>query len=502
MFLTRRQVFATAAATTLIRPARATPAGTVSIGLVNYPPNLRPFENSGSSQGAFKLAVFRSLLSYDIKGNLVPELAETWTVESPTVHVLKLRENARFHNGEPVRAEDVKYTYEQIVKPGSTAYLKPEFGIVDRVEIIDPLTVRIVLQQPSAPFGHLLASYHAPILSAKVADVNAPIGAGPYRFVSQERGVAIDVERFPQYYKPGRPKAARIRFIAYGDETLRAAALEAGDVDIIEGVPWQNMDALERNPRVKLDNTDGPFMYLLFNAKTGPFTDARLRRAVGFAIKREEIVKTAMYGRGSVLEALPYPPGTSFSGATEKFWGYDPDRARKLMAEAGFPNGFKAKLLATSSPTLHQATAEVVQANLAEIGISVELSLPEWGTRVAMGNRGQYEFAVMGVVGVWPDPDSLATYLATAPGAYSRPFGFSSAKIDSLLAAGRSELDPARRRVIYDELQHVAAEEAPIVGLAWRTQAYGMQRGVTGFANMPGFLTFYSPILLEETVAA
>jgi ABC-type transport system substrate-binding protein len=485
------------------RRGHAAPGGgTLTLGMVNYPPNIRPFEATGSSQILVKQCLYRGLLSYDAQGALVPEVAAEWRAESPAVHVFRLREAARFHNGDRVTADDVKFSIEQIAAAKSTAYLRADFGIVDRVEVVDASTVRIVLQQPSAPFPHLLASFHAPILSAKVgaADPNPPVGCGPFRFVSAERGVAIEVERFADFYKPGLPKLARIRFQAYGDENLRVAALQAGDVDIIEGVPWQNMDGLEKNARIRMDSTIGPFMYLVFNVKSGPFTNPKLRQAVAFAIDRAEVVKATMYGRGKPLEALPYPPGTPFADAEDRLWEHDPDRAKKLLAEAGMAGGFAAKLLATSSPLLHQYTAEVVQQHLAKIGVQVELQLHEWSTRVAMGGRGQYEFAVMGTAGNWPDPDSLSPLIGTAPAAYPRSFGFSSARIDGLLQAGRAELDTGKRKAIYRDLQAAAAEEVPIVGLAWRSQAFGLQASVQGFHNLPGFLTFYSGITLENTV--
>jgi peptide/nickel transport system substrate-binding protein len=187
-------------------------------------------------------------------------------------------------------------------------------------------------------------------------------------------------------------------------------------------------------------------MYLVFNVKSGPFTNPKLRQAVAFAIDRAEVVKATMYGRGKPLEALPYPPGTPFADAEDRLWEHDPDRAKKLLAEAGMAGGFAAKLLATSSPLLHQYTAEVVQQHLAKIGVQVELQLHEWSTRVAMGGRGQYEFAVMGTAGNWPDPDSLSPLIGTAPAAYPRSFGFSSARIDGLLQAGRAELDTGKRK--------------------------------------------------------
>jgi peptide/nickel transport system substrate-binding protein len=481
-------------------PARAAAAagGLLRVGLVNFPPNIRPLENTGSSQAAVKLMIYRSLLSYDHAGQLRNEMAEIWEAESPTAYRFRLRPNVRFHNGDAVTAEDVRFTLQEILAEGSTAYMKPFLAVVDRVEVLGPLEGRIVLKEPSIPFPHLMASYHAPILSAKKAMLGGlPVGTGPYRLGAMERGSSIEVERFEGFYRAGLPKIARIRFQGYSDENLRVAALEAQDVDVIEGVPWQSMDAIERNPRLKMDSTVGPFMNLLFNTVSGPFTDARVRRAVAYAVKRDEIVRAATYGRGTPQFGLPYPaPYDDLPSAG--IFSYDPARARQLMQEAGVGGGFSATLLATSSPTLHQATAEMVQQNLKEVGIDVTLRLPEWGTRVAMGNRGQYEFAVFGTVAAWPDPDALSVYLTGSP-AYTRSHGFSSARIDGLLQTGRQEADPTRRRAIYDDLQKAAAEECPIVWLSLRSQAFAMQTGVQGFRNLPGSLTFYAPVTLEET---
>jgi ABC-type transport system substrate-binding protein len=481
-------------------PARVAAAaeGLLRVGLVNFPPNIRPLENTGSSQAAVKMMLYRSLLSYDHAGQLRNEMAESWEVESPTAYRFKLLPNLRFHNGDAVTAEDVRFTLQEILAENSTAYMKPFLSVVDKVEVLGPLEGRILLKEASIPFPHLMASYHAPILSAKKAVLNGlPVGTGPFKLAAIERGSSIEVERFEGFYKPGLPKVARIRFQGYSDENLRVSALQAGDVDVIEGVPWQSMSAIDANPRLKMESTVGPFMNLLFNTRTGPFTDARVRRAVAYAIKRDEVVRAAHYGRGTQQFGLPYPaPYDNLPSAG--IFSYDPARARQLLQEAGVGNGFAATLLATSSPTLHQATAEVVQQNLKEVGIDVTLRLPEWGTRVTMGNRGQYDFAVFGTVAAWPDPDALSVYL-TGSNAYTRSHGFGSERIDALLQAGRQEADPAKRRAIYDDLQKQAAEECPIVWLTLRSQAFAMQAGVQGFHNLPGSLTFYAPITLEET---
>jgi peptide/nickel transport system substrate-binding protein len=175
---------------------------------------------------------------------------------------------------------------------------------IEKIETPDARTVRIVMKQPTATLSEWLASYHLPIVSRKSAGGEA-IGAGPFVLKAQERGVSLEVEAFAKYYKPGLPKLKGIRAIAYADENLRVAALQAGDVDLIEYVPWQSMETIAKEPKLRLDATDGPFMYLLFNGTKPPFSDARVRKAVAHAIKRDDIVKAALFGRGSPLAHLP-----------------------------------------------------------------------------------------------------------------------------------------------------------------------------------------------------
>src|SRR5262249_17256108 len=153
-------------------------------------------------------------------------------------------------------AEDVAWTIGLVKDPKSAAFLRADFEVIDKVEVVDPKTVRITLKGPSAPFPHLMASYHAPILckAAGEPDPANPIGAGPYMYKSSERGVCVDVERFAGYYKPGKPKTPKIKFAVYADENLRVAALESGDIDLTETLPWQAMDGVEKNARLKMDS--------------------------------------------------------------------------------------------------------------------------------------------------------------------------------------------------------------------------------------------------------
>jgi peptide/nickel transport system substrate-binding protein len=242
-------------------------------------------------------------------------------------------------------------------------------------------------------------------------------------------------------------------------------------------------------------------MYLLFNGTKAPFKDARARKAVAHAIKREDIVKAAFFGRGSPLTHLPIVDSSEFfNPELKEGWKYDLTLAKKLLAEAGYADGFRCSFLSTAQYGMHKDSAEVVQQNLAAIGIKAELNLPDWATRVTLGNRGQYDLAMGGTAADNNDPDGLANLIdGSLSPSYVRSFGVRVPKIEDLLKAGRAEFDPAKRKIIYKEMESLAIAEAPVVGLAWRSQGYAMQRDVTGFKNLPGALSFNSGLTFGET---
>ncbi|MFC3127741.1 ABC transporter substrate-binding protein [Pseudoroseomonas globiformis] len=498
----RRAILAGAAATGLlpflrVPTARSQPSGLLRFGLSSYPPNIQPWANSGTAAATVKLMIYRGLTSYDEEGRLRPELAEAWTREGDTAWVFKLRD-ATFQNGEKVTAADVKWTLEQIASEKSTAHFRTEIRGIERIETPDDRTVRLVTRAPMVTLPNLMASYHMPIISRQSSGREF-IGAGPFSIKSQERGSSLELEAFNGFYKPGLPKLKTIRITAYADENLRVAALQSGDVDLIEYVPWQSMATIADNKQLKLDAVDGAFMYLIFNGSKPPFDDARIRKAVAYAIRRDEVVKAAFFGRGSPLGHLPIAESSPFFNPELKDgWTYNPDLAKKLMAEAGHPNGFACNMLSTAQYGMHKDSAEVVQQHLAAIGIQVTLNLPDWATRIAIGNRGQYDLAMMGTAADSNDPDGLANILdGSLATAYIRSYGLKTPRISELFAAGRAEFDEARRRAIYRELEQVAIEEAPIVGLTWRSQGYAMRSQVSGFKNLPGALTFYSGLTFE-----
>ncbi|MEY8828597.1 ABC transporter substrate-binding protein [Sedimentitalea sp. XS_ASV28] len=482
------------------RELMAQEGGTLRFALSTFPPSLAAWTSAGTAAGTIKLMIHRGLLSYGPDGMLRGELAEDWSVDDAGVWTFTLRE-AHWHDGSPVTAEDVAYTVAEAAKPDSAAFRQGQMALITKVETPDTRTVKMHTSEPLAVLPGWFAHYHMPIIKTGESP-ETEIGAGPFTLDSVERGVSLSLKAFDGYYKEGLPKLAGVEAIVYADENLRVAALEAGDVDLAEYVPWQAMAQVEENQALKLDVTDGPFMYLTFNGSKAPFDNPKVRQAVAHAIKREDIVAAAFYDRGGALNHLPIAEGSEFYNTDlADAWAYDPEKAKALLGEAGYPGGFSCTMLSTAQYGMHQSTAEVCQAYLSMIGINVQLDLPEWSSRVKKGNEGQYDLAVMGTTADNNDPDGLVNVLdGSLPASFVRSYEMPTPEITELFARGRATFDTEQRKAIYRELEQVAIDTVPLVGLAWRAQGYGMAQNVTGFSNLPGQLTFYSGITLEETM--
>ena len=482
-------------------PAMAQDVTNLRIGLSVYPANMEPWSNPGNAAGLAIQLIHRGLLSFDIDGSLRGEIAESWEgVDGDWIFHLR---EAAFSDGTPITAADVKWNLERVMAPDSTAYMSAQFRVISAIETPDDRTVVLRLKQPTVNVPQWLATFYMPIVKPGTeADGPDVVGAGPFVLVEAERGVSMRFESSPHYYKDGLPKLSSIDLIAYVDENLRMAALETGDVDLVDFVPPQAMNEVEQNGKLSLASTDGPFMYLTFNATSGPFADPRVRQAVAFAVKREDVVQSALFGRGAPLTGMPLPPSSPFYDETRaNFWQRDLDRARALLAEAGYADGFECTMLSIGSQfRMHESTAIVVQQALSEIGIKVNLNLTDLATRVSLGNEGQYDLSVAGSALESNDPDSLAALIdSSLSPSYVRSPGIEIPGLQDLLERGRAEYDLEKRKAIYAEVEDLALAYTPFVGLAWRAQAYAMNAALEGFTNIDGALTFHSGVTLETT---
>ncbi|GAA3667457.1 ABC transporter substrate-binding protein [Microbacterium marinilacus] len=471
-------------------------------GLDSDVPNLVTPQNQGSASMILNAALHRGLVQYDAEGQIVPALAESWDDEGSQSFTFHLRDDLTFHDGSELTSEDVKATLEYIADQDNSAKLYAAASGISSIETPDDTTVEVELAAPDAAFLSFLADVSGAILPSESLGQDEPtyVGAGPFQYVSYEQGSSFVVEAFDGFYGADDVQLDGIEFQIMADQTARDNALLSGSVDAVSFVGWNSYDQVEQNDSLVLDRTEGPFMYLVFNTtEDSPFSDPLVRQAVAYAVDRQGVIDSALAGQGEPLNGMPIPENSDYYDEQyADYYEQDLDKARELLAEAGYPDGFTARMLSSSQYDFHENTAVSVQADLSEIGIELEMNLPDWPTRLELGAAGDYDIAVYGTSGLTNDPAFLSEIL-TPSGSQNASYGYDDPKVAELLAAGRAATDTAERQAVYDELSEYVLEQAPIVTLAWRAQAFGYSVDVTGFSNIPGFLTFDSGYTLANT---
>lgn len=473
----------------------------LQFGLSGDVPKLQPHLDQGASAMMLDSVLHRGLLGYDSKGEVVPALAEKYEETDPTTYTFTLHEGLTFHDGTPLTSAEVKRSFENLADPKSAAKIVAVTQGIQAIETPDARTVIIKLKAPNAAFLDYIADTTAAILPPAAFEKAGEswVGAGPFKLASHDKGVSFVVEKFDGYYDAGSVKLNKIDFPIYTDGQARTNALLAGDVDLIDFVPWEEFDRVKSDPSITLDAQSGPFMYLNFNVTKGPFADPKVREAVALAVNRENVVSAALSGNGSQIQGVPIPESSPFyNKELASGWKQDISRAKSLLAEAGYPDGFTARMLSTSQYAFHKDTAVSVQSDLAAVGIKLDLDLPDWATRVSKGNAGDYDIAVSGSAGVVNDPSFLSKFVQ-GPAEHTRSFGYDNGRINSLLAQGLSETDESKRKAVYDDVSKEILTDVPFVSLAGRAQAFAYKNTVEGFTNLPGFLTFNSGYTLAST---
>ncbi|MCM8750102.1 ABC transporter substrate-binding protein [Thermomicrobiaceae bacterium CFH 74404] len=496
------------AATPASSPATGEPAhgGELIYALSSDPPNLDPHISTGTAARCVKLQLYNGLLRYGVDGELLPDLAAEWEISDDGLqYTVVLREGVTFHDGTPVTAEDVKVSIERIQDEATGATRKVEMSTISEITVEDEQTIVFRLAQPHAALLEYFAHPETAILSKKFlesgGDPNTTaVGTGPFKLISREPGVRIEVERNQSYHHEGRPYLDRIVFIPYQDENTRVSAVKGGDAHIADYVPWKDMQSIESDPSLQLaTGENSAFMCVQYNVRVKPFDDPKVRVALSYAYDRKAIIDAAFFGRAVEITGGVIPPQSwAYNKELEGTYTYDPDKAKQLLAEAGYANGFSVTLMSTSQYGMHQSTAQVVQNNLQAIGIDCKLELYDWQTVVQKHTKGEYQFRIHGLAPEVLDPDFLTNFFATGS-PHSKSTGFSDEEIDRLLQEGRATQGQEQRKDIYKRLEQRILELAPWTFLVYRQDGEALRKEVQGYQHLPGALGFFSGIMLQET---
>ena len=353
----------------------------ITIAMQLEPPNLDPTGGAAEAiDSVVYLNIFQGLTRFTSDGSVVPELAESWDISADGLtYTFQLHDGVTFHDGTVMDAEDVKFSLDRARAADSTNAQKGLFAQIAEVAVVDPLTVQVTLSQPDGSFLFNMAWGDAVIVAPETAAANAtnPVGTGPYRFGQWVQGDQIELVRSDSYWGE-TPALASATFRFISDPSAAFAAVMAGDVDVFSGYPApENLTQFEADPRfqVIVGSTEGETI-LAMNNRQPPFDNILVRQAVAHAVDRQAIIDGAMFGFGTPIGTHFAPHHPAYVDLTAQS-AHDPDRARALLAEAGFPNGFTTTMK-LPPPSYARRGGEIIAAQLREVGIEAEITNVEW----------------------------------------------------------------------------------------------------------------------------
>ena len=419
--------------------------------------------------------VQEALVKVDRHGKLVPWLAERWHTADNRNYTFFLKRGVRFHNGRELRAADVKYSFERALNPETKHPYAKDYEAIGDIIAKDDYTVTFALKSVNGSFLQNIARAGSVIYPREAVDTlkSAPIGTGPFRFEEWVRGDRIVLVRNPDYHVKGLPRLERVTYRFITDPNAVLAALKAGDIDAsLFGLGPEHVQDVQKDPRftVIVGDTTNDVILAMNNARK-PYTDVRVRRAMTHGINKQDVLNGAMFGMGKIL-GTNVDPLNPYYVDMSKAMPYDPAKARKLLAEAGYPNGFDTVLKVSPQYYYTVRSGEVIVDNLKKIGVNVKLEQIEWGQWLSRVFReADYDLTIIGHAEAW-DAKNYAN-----PKYY---FRYDSPRFQELFAKSEATADDKTRRDIYAQLQKVMVEEAPVVWLFMHPRLAVTKKGVQG----------------------
>ncbi len=482
---------------------------TIVIGLQAEPVTFDPTQISDLNTARVVHRIYEGLVglkygTYDLE----PRLAESWEIsDDGLVYTFKLRPGVKFHDGTDFNAEAVKFSFERqrdenhpahggLTYRGASSYLGP----VDTIEVVDDLTLKITLSDPSGPFLARVSGMTMKIISPAALtkhgdDVGQfPAGTGPYKLEEWEPGIRSTLSVNTDYWGAA-PEIENLIYVPILEPAARLSAVTTGEIDLTVDVPYDSLDALEANPDVELKlgaSAHVWFVTLNTQLSSPPFDNVLVRQAMNHAVNKESIVNDILQGTATVSSG-PLSPGYGDLQNTDVHqYPYDPDKARELLAEAGYADGFgDCEFMVPESGSGMQAPVEMgtfIQANLAAVGIDCSIKTLEWGAYLK-AYREHPQMAQMSWNPPIGDPDIVLNNLLNSS---NFPPGWNAGsykndEVDRLVTAAQRNSDPDKRREFYLEAQALIAEDAPWIFVNHGSQIIAHSAKLKDFVVSPNF---------------
>lgn len=432
--------------------------------------------------------MFDTLVKFDSDMNIVPSIAESWEWLSDSSIKFNIRKDIKFHNGDELTAEDVKYSLERALASEHVSYT---VNFIDTVELEDDYTVIVNTKGPYSVALASLTSSTSGIVSKRAAEELGdkfalnPVGSGPFKFVEWKQGEYCKLEAFEDYYL-GKPETQYVIMKVVPEITQRSILLETGEIDLAYELAPNDVAKIKANDELTVyEDLSSKVIEISFNCLSkGPIGNKLVRQAIEYALDKDSLVENVIYGKGKA-EVIPVTPGLfGYIDYPEKN-KYNIEKAKELLEKAGYAEGFETSIFVDNDQTRIEL-CQVVQNQLSEIGIKVNVEVMEYGTLLDLVYEGdEYEMWMTFWNTTIGDADRAVHSLFFSQHGGVNDSRYHSKEMDDLLIKQRAEMDPEKRLEIFKEIYDLLAEDMPIVSLYTDYNLVGANKNVKGFELTP-----------------
>lgn len=480
-------------------PARGTK---IVVGIDTDPPSLDAHSNTNLASDIMFAHLYDRLVMFDMRSNIVPQLATEWSVSSNGLTwTFKLRRGHKFHDGTPVNAAAVKASFERLFDPRNPFSRRTIFEMIKRIDAVDENTVAFTTDKPFGAMLNNMANPTASIVSPTAAgkqDVSTfgrfPVGSGPFFFVEWTRGTRILLRKNPAHWLASQTNVTEIEFRPIPDDAARAIGLETGELDFVTTIAPQEARRLAGKPNLVVYNLPRSRIQGLYpNVTKKPWSDVRVRQAMAHAIDNKAIVDTFLSGFARVADS-PLAPGVFPYKPQAVRYNYDPERSKRLLAEAGYPNGFSSTMwVPVGTYAAAQQISEAVAEMLKKVGINLKLEVMEsaqW--LVLLRSKPQAESTLEMTYYGWGTQTGEADYALRlvfhsdnfAPACCNRNY-YSNKELDGLLDKALGTTNVAERRAAYERAQEILWRDLPWIWIFTVNHSAVGNKALTGVNLLP-----------------